>query len=133
MKEMTDQELRLLAADIYEGRVFTDRQVEDSSDLPMVFMPIALGAFAEMTEEEFKQIGLIYEYLDKAGPRAINGLPSFFSLRVLDIQYMPKLQQYLDAYKAIKEGFFGSPTENPQDVPGDVQEVNTDIDDRGEI
>jgi hypothetical protein len=47
-------------------------------------MPIALGAFSKWTEEEIKNVGLIYEHLNSAGPRSINGMPNFFSLQVLN-------------------------------------------------
>jgi len=44
----------------------------------MIFMSLALGALADMTEEAINDIGLIYEYWDQAGPRSINGYPIFF-------------------------------------------------------
>jgi len=51
--------------------------------LPSIFMLIPLGAFAEYEKEELEQIGIIYEYISEAGPWAVNGYPSFFSLRVM--------------------------------------------------
>jgi hypothetical protein len=70
----------------------------------MVFMPIALGAFSEYSEEARKDIGMVYEYLDKAGPRSINGYPIFFSFRVVNVkdrllvwEKYEKIRQVLDA------------------------------------
>ena len=74
----TDAEIKQLAIDLYGGSIFTDRQCPPES-LPMVFMPIALGAFKE--DFDINKIGLIYEYIDKAGPRSINGMPCFMSFR----------------------------------------------------
>lgn len=77
--------LRQLAVDIADNKIFTDWNIKDHNNMTsMVFMPIALGAFAEWTEEEGKEIGMIYEYMDKAGPRSINGMPIFFSLSVIN-------------------------------------------------
>jgi len=39
------KELTNLAHDIYKGKVFTDRSVDDPSILPLVFMPISMGLF----------------------------------------------------------------------------------------
>ena len=33
--------------------------------------------------DSLKQIGCIYEFVDKAGPRSINGYPIFFSFRMI--------------------------------------------------
>jgi hypothetical protein len=79
-------ELRKLAVDLRAGQVFTSAHVPaDQQDaLPMVFMPIALGGLRQLTKKELDDVGLIYEYLDKAGPRAINGFPSFFSMHFLN-------------------------------------------------
>lgn len=46
-------------------------------------MPIPFGAFSDFSEEDLKDIGLLYEYLDAQGPRSINGYPSFSSLRLM--------------------------------------------------
>lgn len=39
--------------------------------------------WGQIRVEYFRDIGLIYEYLDKAGPRSINGYPIFFSMRIM--------------------------------------------------
>ena len=54
------------------------------SDMPRVFMPIALGALVELPDDVVNDIGLIYEYLDQAGPMSVNGLPMFMSFKILN-------------------------------------------------
>jgi hypothetical protein len=73
--------LTQLAKDIAMNLVFTDRHVRefDITHLGMIFMPLVLGAFADATDEYKQDIGMIYEYYDKAGPRGVNGYPCFFS------------------------------------------------------
>lgn len=103
--EKTDAELRKLAMDIHDGKVFTSGNIQNPSDLPMVFMVIALGGFANLSKEEAENIGLIYEYMDKAGPRSINGNPCFMSCRTLTKKETERLNQYYLAYKGLKDQF----------------------------
>lgn len=44
-------------------------------------MPLALGAADKIDADK---VGMLYEYMDKAGPRSVNGYPCFFSFRWLD-------------------------------------------------
>jgi hypothetical protein len=80
----TDDELKQIALDLHQGRIFTDRHCPDPETFRMVFM-----LFVFMTEEHLDQLkadppGLIFEYLDQAGPRSVNGMPSFFSCQMLN-------------------------------------------------
>jgi len=101
----TSEELKKIAVDLYEGRIFCDRHIEDATDLRIVFMPIALGAFAESSEDELKNIGMIYEYLEQAGPRSVNGYPSFFSLNILTKDETKIMFDHYENYKKLKEEF----------------------------
>lgn len=57
----------------------------------------------EFQEKQLTSIGLVYEYLDKAGPMAINGLPIFYSLRLLNKTDTDKMFDYYFKYKDIRE------------------------------
>ena len=84
---LSEQELSQLAKDIAMNLVFTSNHIRGydvSSTIGMVFMPVLFGAFSDMTEEARKDIGMLYEYYDKAGPRAVNGYPIFWSFRILN-------------------------------------------------
>jgi hypothetical protein len=94
LPDRPDAELRQLALDINAGMAFTDRHCKDASALGMVFMPLALGAFAGLADGEIEKIGLIYEYYDKAGPRSVNGYPSFFSMQMLNRDDTEKVLEY---------------------------------------
>lgn len=82
LPRLSDDELREFIDAFISGRIFTSNHIpEGNGDLiAMVFMPIAFGAVTKETAEE---VALVYEYLDKAGPRSINGMPIFFSCRLL--------------------------------------------------
>jgi hypothetical protein len=78
----TDEELRQFVDDALSGRIFTSAQCSPD-EIRMVFLPVVFGAFAGMSEEELEKVGVIYERVEHRGPRSINGLPQFFSFRIL--------------------------------------------------
>ena len=99
MENRADKELKQIAIDIYKGHIFTDRQVYNAKDLPLVFMVIPF-----MDEKDIKKLqddppGLMFEYIDKAGPRAINGMPSFFSMQMLSKEDTKKAFDLVDKLK----------------------------------
>lgn len=79
----SDEALRTFVYDFLAGHVFIDRSVTDPNIMPLVFMPIAFGCFDGWSEDDMGEIGVIYEYISKAGPKCINGCPIFMSLRML--------------------------------------------------
>lgn len=83
---MSDEELKKFVVDYLGGRIFTSADIhpgELSNVLGMIFMPISLGALSDLTEENRKSIGLLWEYLSKAGPMGINGYPIFTSVHLM--------------------------------------------------
>lgn len=51
----------------------------------------AMFAGLRLGEGDLEQLGMIWEHLDKAGPRSINGLPCFFSMRLLHVDQLEEL------------------------------------------
>lgn len=127
----TDDELKEIAKCLYHGTIFSDRHLKDYNKhlLPNIFMPLALGAFQDISwdmesregkiinlilgdlepeyikrkEEYKKSIGFIYEYVDKAGPMAINGNPIFTSFNILSIDDTDRMFNYYEKYKELQE------------------------------
>ncbi len=95
------EEKKNLVKALLGNNVFTDRHFRNEDEakrlLPLVFMPVALGAFSMWPEEVLKDIGLIYQYMDKAGQRAINGYPMFMAFEVLN------RADTLEVFKAYEE------------------------------
>ncbi len=86
ISRMTEEELRNFVLGVLDGRIFTHLHVPNSSDVQMVFMPLMFGAFSQYNQDSLKTIGCVYEYLEKALPRSINGLPCFGSFLLLHIE-----------------------------------------------
>lgn len=107
----TREELIQIARDFKNEKIFSDRHLQihgaDKSMLTSVFMPILF-----FSKEQFEQLqddppGIIYEYLDKAGPMAINGFPIFMSLQILNREdtktMIDLMHKMIDAEKALEE------------------------------
>lgn len=101
----TDLEIRQLALDVVEHRVFTDRHGEDALD---AFLPIKLGALSNMKPEDLDEWGMVYEYMTQAGSRSCNGRPMFLSFRVLHRDDMPIFFEHYKALTAQREQFLGA-------------------------
>lgn len=97
---MTSDEIKKLAEDMYKGLIFTDRHLKNMEELQMVFMPLALMGQDLIDELHKNPPGIIYEYLDKAGPMAVNGMPMFLSLKMASIDDAKKVFEH---YHKIKE------------------------------
>jgi hypothetical protein len=76
---LTDDEIKELARDIVEDKVFTSGMCPQEM-LGMVFMPYGLGGMNNM---DLANVGAIVEHYAKAGERGINGYPMFMSCRVI--------------------------------------------------
>ncbi len=82
---VTDEQIQEIALGIHRHQIYTDRhipQAEWDHMAPRVFLPILLGGFGNI---DTSTIGLVWEHLDKAGPRSINGRPQFFSFNTLNL------------------------------------------------
>ena len=107
MNKKSYEELKQIAKDMVAGKIFTDRQIPKTTPLHLVFMPFVFMEEKQRTkltdQIEKKEIYMIYEYLEKAGPRAINGMPTFMSCNMLSktetdimLDYFKKIKKALD-------------------------------------
>lgn len=122
IKTFTDDELKTIAKDIYNGDIFTDRHCSDEN-ISLIFMPLIFinsrgdsdkrdSKIYDIVEREIEDkyfneyvsnIGLVYEYLSKRGPVAINGNPIFYSCSFLSKYDTTKMFEYYDKYKELRE------------------------------
>lgn len=105
MDNKPEQELRALAVDLAEDKIFTDRHLPEHErhNFSLVFM-----VFIFMSQEQINRmddLGLVYEYIDKAGPRSVNGMPIFMSACYLNKHDTALLFQFAREYKELKAKF----------------------------
>lgn len=103
----SDEDLKQLALDIVAGHVFTSNHMKveeiDAGLMRCVFMPLVFLDEEGHKEMADAQICFLYEYYSKAGPRGVNGYPTFFSMSVLDREDADRLRVYgLQAQKMMK-------------------------------
>jgi hypothetical protein len=107
----TNEELKQIAVDMYTGKIFSDRHLPDGCEMKIdqIFMNIGLAVMGGFTEDQFKEfqknietgkIFFMYEYLDKAGPLAVNGYPTFFSCSFLSKE---EFDIMIDYYNKVKD------------------------------
>jgi hypothetical protein len=97
----TDVELKEIAQGLAGGRIFCDRHIPPNElNGFQVFLPLAMMPPYDFEEFKKQNIGMIYEYLDKAGPRSVNGFPVFLSFQTLTEDETRKV---LATWKALKE------------------------------
>jgi hypothetical protein len=97
------KELEQIAKDLFHDKLFTNRHIKNPEDVAMVFMPLALMTKKQLLALKKKKIGMIFEHMDKAAPRSINGMPCFFSMQVLsedDTKIVIELYQKLKKAEA---------------------------------
>ena len=102
---MEAKDIKQLAIDLVSGKVFTDRHLptDDVGALHMVFLPLAIMDEKQRKRLAKQEIYLMYEYIDKAGPRSYNGYPIFFSMQTLNkkdteavFAYVKKVKEALE-------------------------------------
>jgi hypothetical protein len=100
---MDNGELTKFVVAMCDGKVFTSLHVRDKNLLGMIFMPLVLGGLASLSKAAISDIGLIWEYLEQAGPRSINGYPIFFSARLMNRTDMERAMVAYDKEMARRE------------------------------
>ncbi len=101
MKKLTDDEINALAGDIYRDRVFTSDHLRqgDLEMLPVIFMPLVFADKKIIEKLRKDAPGMIYEHISEAGPRSVNGYPTFFSLHIVSQEDTKKVWEKFEQIK----------------------------------
>lgn len=92
-------ELAQLAIDAVEGRAFITNSEEGIRN--SFGLMVAMVDFDHVVD----QIGALYEYMEKAMPRGINGQPMFASMRVLHADDLEPLRTRMTEYLRTRADF----------------------------
>jgi hypothetical protein len=86
------------------------RTVIFSQDVPLNMLQMVFMPFVFMDQEQVAEIarlnaageiGEIYEYLSEAGPRSVNGLPSFMSFKLISKADLDAVIEMMDKLRAV--------------------------------
>lgn len=121
----SDGDLKALAVDIVSGHAFSSLSLDEKEAdlLPMIFMPLALGGPALLKWCSENQITVLYEYLEKASGKGINGRPMFKEMRVLNRTDGERLMSYVRQLQKVTKEFLRK-TENSPAEGGKPDEVD---------
>ena len=95
----SDEKIREIARGIIDGSIFCSDQCPGKL-LGAVFMLLMFLEAEHLVEHKLRDISLLYETIDQAGPRSINGYPSFFSCKMLNGDEHKRLRKELKAMGA---------------------------------
>jgi len=134
-QNFTEEELKEIVRGVYDCKIFTSLQCGNDNItmifMPAMFMGSApstptLGDNNQVNrkrklqyiedclvydsetpqrEEFFKNIGMLYENWDKAGPRSINGFPMFMSCKIMSIECTKAFREMYMKYETMREEF----------------------------
>lgn len=110
---LTNDEVKELALGIMSGAIFTDRSLGEHNNhmlgsvfMPFLFMDDDLRKQTMKTllpkGEKSKKMGMIYEFMDKAGPRSVNGLPIFHTMHVIGPDDVSRVGAVMEAVVKVK-------------------------------
>ena len=80
---LSEEDVRNLALALFHGEIFTDRHCKTPDEVLSVFAVLALADEALLKDIGEDKPGMVYEYLEKACPLSVNGLPVFLSCNFL--------------------------------------------------
>ena len=89
---LTDKELKQIAWDIHSSKIFCDLMIRESEKvrmIPTIFLPMVFMDTEDLAKFVESDVGMLYEYMDKAGPRSINGYPQFLAFLIL-VEVIPR-------------------------------------------
>ena len=114
---MKTKEIRQLAMDICEGKVFGTWNLaeNDRSLAGVIFFPLSIMEEKDMPE---KEVAHVYEYWDKADTYGINDMPMFLSCHFIFKEDQELLQKLIDIYLSRKKDFMEEniPEENAHNL-----------------
>lgn len=84
---LSPSQMKEVVLGLADCRIFTNHHIPAGQErlIGMIFMPLAFGALKEKTDEELDNLGAVWEYYDKAGPREMNGFPIFSSVHFINM------------------------------------------------
>lgn len=114
----TDSELKQIALELWRGDIFSDRHINNPNDLGRVFMPLRLMDKEGLENLMKSNPEFIYEYMHKAAPQGVNGMPCFFSFQFLNKEETTKMFQY---YRNMEEHYNNLPNMDAPPVESEGQ------------
>lgn len=105
--ELSDKELRSLAMDAVEGRLFGTWMCNSADEMRGSFPILGLVDQAWMDDMAARDVVHFYEQVSKAAPLAVNGRPMFFSANALTRKDFERLVPLINMLIDQRKQFLG--------------------------
>lgn len=89
----TDEQIKEIGQKLQAGQIYTSEHIHRRDDVGLAFMAFALSGPDYSDWMQANEIAVLYQDLDKAGPRSINGMPCFFSHQHLTLADWKRVQE----------------------------------------
>lgn len=100
------KELKELAVDLAEGKIFSNLHLGEQHHMfQSVFMVMVFMKQEDIDQMIANDIHFFYEYMNQAGPMSINGMPNFFSVRMLNKKDFHDMWIEYEKYVAMRTEF----------------------------
>lgn len=96
----TDEELKEIAKDFHAGKIFSDRHCQSLDEVRSSFLVLLFMDPEKIKDLEKKEIDFIFQYLEQAERRSVNGRPIFLSMQCLTKAETAKMFEYYEKIKA---------------------------------
>ena len=97
---MSDEEFATFFERFKKGEVISSRSMQ-AKDLGKVFLGIDMGYFADFTDEDYKSVGQIYNYIDECLPN--KKYTCFMTFKLLHVDDADKLEKKLASLLSLGE------------------------------
>jgi hypothetical protein len=105
-KPLSDEKVKELARDLYADKIFGSWMIPENQMDMMIMVFMVLIFMDDITKKQMKRDNtfFFYEYYDKAGPRSINGYPTFMSCHILSGDDVKRIINKRNEIAALIEG-----------------------------
>lgn len=115
---MTDVELKILAIDIINEKVFGSWMIpkDHAEKISNIFLPLSIGAVNYLPDD----VWALYEYRDKSLPMAYEGMPVFSSCKYLQKDDVEKLAGVIESYSQCLSDFLKKDDFDEHSIPDEA-------------
>jgi hypothetical protein len=96
----SDAEIKQIAIEIEAGKIWTSEHCPNLDAVRASFLTIGFCTPELANWMQQNKIAVIYEYVDRAGPLSVNGMPSFFGAKMISEDDWKRVLEKVTAIRA---------------------------------
>jgi hypothetical protein len=100
LPSLPEEDIKQIASDLFHSKIFTSEHLK--TEMHLINQIFSILLFLEKNKIP-KNLGMIWEYLSKAGPMSVNGYPMFLSCHFLNMEDTIKVFALYNKLKTLEE------------------------------